>query len=100
LDDLVAPDSVDHDPAPGQGPGPQGYRDFFGDLRTAFPDLHIEVEHADDPTTTWPWPTRSPARTTGRSRVHSGLLARRSRCAACRSGVEGGIMTQLALVEA
>ena len=46
LDDLVAPGCVDHDPAPGQGPGPQGYRDIFGrELRTAFPDLHIEVEH-------------------------------------------------------
>ena len=50
LDALVAPDSVDHDPAPGQGAGPQGYKDFFGEMRTAFPDLHIEVEQlvADD----------------------------------------------------
>lgn len=51
FDDLVAPDVVDHDPAPGQGPGAQGYRDLFGELRTAFPDLHIEVDHltgADD----------------------------------------------------
>ncbi|MGI9157581.1 MAG: ester cyclase [Marmoricola sp.] len=45
LDDLVAADSVDHDPAPGQGAGPQGYRDMFTELRTAFPDLHVEVEH-------------------------------------------------------
>lgn len=45
LDDLVAGDSVDHDPAPGQGPGPQGFRDMFTELRTAFPDLHVEVEH-------------------------------------------------------
>ena len=45
FDDLVAPDSVDHDPAPGQVPGPAGYRSFFGQLRTAFPDLHIEVAH-------------------------------------------------------
>ena len=45
FDDLVAADSVDHDPAPGQGPGPQGYRDMFTELRTAFPDLHVEVEH-------------------------------------------------------
>jgi steroid delta-isomerase-like uncharacterized protein len=44
LDDLVAPNSVDHDPAPGQGAGPAGYRAFFGDMRTAFPDLHVEVE--------------------------------------------------------
>ena len=45
FDDIVAADSVDHDPAPGQGPGPQGFRDMFTELRTAFPDLHIDVEH-------------------------------------------------------
>ncbi|MFJ2735992.1 ester cyclase [Streptomyces sp. NPDC087317] len=48
LDDLagiVAPDSIDHDPAPGQAPGPEGYTAMFGELRTAFPDLHVEVEH-------------------------------------------------------
>lgn len=43
--DLVTEDCVDHDPAPGQAPGPQGYIDFFTDLRTAFPDLGLEVEH-------------------------------------------------------
>ena len=43
--DLVTPDSVDHDGGPGQGPGPQGYHAFFTEMRTAFPDLHIEVEH-------------------------------------------------------
>lgn len=45
LDDLVAPDSVDHDPAPGQGPGPEGYKAMFGKIRSAFPDLKLEVEH-------------------------------------------------------
>ncbi|MBT2502877.1 ester cyclase [Curtobacterium sp. ISL-83] len=44
LDALVAPNAVDHDPAPGQAAGPQGYKDFFAEMRTAFPDLHIEVE--------------------------------------------------------
>lgn len=44
LDQLVATDSVDHDPAPGQVPGPEGYKAFFGEMRTAFPDLHIAVE--------------------------------------------------------
>ncbi|SDS35970.1 conserved hypothetical protein, steroid delta-isomerase-related [Friedmanniella luteola] len=50
FDDLVAAASVDHDPAPGQVPGPQGYRTMFAELRAAFPDLKIEVEHlvADD----------------------------------------------------
>jgi steroid delta-isomerase-like uncharacterized protein len=42
---LVGPGDVDHDPAPGQGPGAQGFQDMFAELRTAFPDLHIEVEH-------------------------------------------------------
>jgi len=45
FDLLVAPDSVDHDPAPGQVPGPAGYRALFAELRAAFSDLHIEVEH-------------------------------------------------------
>ncbi|MEO3938976.1 ester cyclase [Dermatophilaceae bacterium Soc4.6] len=50
FDQLVAPDAVDHDPAPGQSPGPNGYKSFFGEMRTAFPDLHVQVEHlvADD----------------------------------------------------
>ncbi|MGW4565555.1 ester cyclase [Streptomyces sp. NPDC004561] len=45
LDEIVAPGSVDHDPASGQGPGPDGYKAMFGELRTAFPDLHLDVEH-------------------------------------------------------
>lgn len=45
LDEVVAPGSVDHDPAPGQGPGPEGYKAMFGELRAAFPDLNVEVEH-------------------------------------------------------
>ena len=47
LDDfreVFAPDVKDHDPAPGQGPGPDGFIAFFTDLRTAFPDLKVEVE--------------------------------------------------------
>jgi steroid delta-isomerase-like uncharacterized protein len=50
LKDVVADGSIDHDPADGQVSGPQGYIDFFSGLRTAFPDLHIEVVHlvADD----------------------------------------------------
>ena len=50
FDDLVAEDCVDRDPAPDQGRGPQGYKDFFAQMRTAFPDMAVEVEHlvADD----------------------------------------------------
>ncbi|MGY0063654.1 ester cyclase [Streptomyces sp. LZ34] len=42
---VVALDSVDHDPAPGQVPGPEGYKAMFAQVRSAFPDLHVEVEH-------------------------------------------------------
>lgn len=44
LRDLVAQDVKDHDPAPNQGPGPQGYIDFFTMMRNAFPDMRVEVE--------------------------------------------------------
>ena len=44
LDDLVAEDAVDNDPAPGQGLGPAGYKMFFGEMIAAFPDLHVAVE--------------------------------------------------------
>lgn len=35
-------DALDHDPAPGQGPGRAGFKDFFTELTSAFPDAHIE----------------------------------------------------------
>ena len=44
LRDLVAEDVKEHDPAPNQGTGPQGYIDFFTMMRNAFPDMKIEVE--------------------------------------------------------
>ncbi len=43
--DVVAADAKDHDPAPDQKVGPQGFIDFFTMMRNAFPDLHLEVEH-------------------------------------------------------
>jgi steroid delta-isomerase-like uncharacterized protein len=42
VDTLFAVDAVDHDPAPGQGPGREGYRSFFHALTTAFADVHLE----------------------------------------------------------
>jgi steroid delta-isomerase-like uncharacterized protein len=50
FDDLVAANCVDHDPAPGQVAGPDGYKALFADMRTAFPDLAVDVETlvADD----------------------------------------------------
>ena len=39
--EAVAPECLDHDPAPGQGRGPEGYRKFFSAMREAFPDLSV-----------------------------------------------------------
>lgn len=41
-----APNAVDHDPAPGQGPGREGFKAFFTELTTAFPDAKIQPEKA------------------------------------------------------
>ncbi len=43
-------DVKDHDPAPDQGDGPEGFMDFFKKFRAAFPDLEVAVDHmaADD----------------------------------------------------
>lgn len=48
--ETFAPDAVDHDPAPDQGRGREGFHRFFTALTTAFPDAHIEPAHlvADD----------------------------------------------------
>ena len=48
--ETFAEDAVDHDPAPDQGPGRAGFKEFFTALTTAFPDAHIEPAHmvADD----------------------------------------------------
>ncbi len=45
LRELFAPNVEDHDPAPQQGKGPEGFIQFFTEFRTAFPDLKIAVEH-------------------------------------------------------
>jgi len=42
--EAVASGNVDHDPAPGQVQGPEGYRTFFKGLREAFPDLSVALE--------------------------------------------------------
>ncbi len=39
------PKVKDHDPAPGQAPGPEGFVQFFRAFRTAFPDLAVAVDH-------------------------------------------------------
>jgi steroid delta-isomerase-like uncharacterized protein len=44
-DEVFAPDYVDHDPAmPEDIRGPEGFKEYVSIFRTAFPDLHIEIE--------------------------------------------------------
>jgi len=44
FDEVFAPDYVDHNPAPGQSPDREGFRQFAGALRTALPDMHSTVD--------------------------------------------------------
>jgi len=50
IDEVTSSDFVDHDPAPDQGPGPEGFKAFWTAFRDAFPDLQVTIEHltADD----------------------------------------------------
>lgn len=50
IDEVTSPSFVDHDPAPDQGPGQQGFKDFWATFRSAFPDLSVQVDQmvADD----------------------------------------------------
>ena len=41
--EAVSSENIDHDPASGQVPGPEGYRAFFGGLREAFPGSECGV---------------------------------------------------------
>lgn len=42
--EVVSDGCIDHDPAPEQRSGPEGYRTFFTGLRTAFPDMEVEPQ--------------------------------------------------------
>ncbi|WP_428151496.1 ester cyclase [Brevundimonas sp.] len=42
--EVVAEGCVDNDPAPDQGPGPEGFKTFFTGMRAAFPDLKVEPQ--------------------------------------------------------
>ena len=44
FDEVIAPQYVEHNPAPGQGPGPEGMKQLATMMRTAFPDLQVTVE--------------------------------------------------------
>jgi steroid delta-isomerase-like uncharacterized protein len=44
LDELVASDITDHDPAPGQAPGLEGVKQWFSSMHTALSDFQLNVE--------------------------------------------------------
>ena len=44
LELALAPDVVDHNPVPGQPPGRAGFEHWLGVVRTAFPELTVDVE--------------------------------------------------------
>jgi steroid delta-isomerase-like uncharacterized protein len=44
LDEVLAPEFVDHNPIPGQSAGPAGFREWMHAARAAFPDLTATVE--------------------------------------------------------
>jgi predicted ester cyclase len=45
IDDLIAPDFVDHDPLPGISPNREGLKDLVHLFQTSFPGITIEVQH-------------------------------------------------------
>jgi predicted ester cyclase len=45
LDSIVDRAFVDHQPAPGQGPGVDGIRQFVTAVRAGLSDLRVDVEH-------------------------------------------------------
>ena len=44
LDELIAPDFIAHEMPAGTPPGPEGFREYYGWLRSSFPDLSHHVE--------------------------------------------------------
>ena len=44
FDEVIAPQMVEHNPAPEQAPGPEGFKQMATMMRTAFPDLQVTVE--------------------------------------------------------
>ena len=44
IDQFVAPDVIDHNPFPGQGPGAEGLKEVFQIFRSAFPDAQVTIE--------------------------------------------------------
>ena len=44
IDELCAPDFVDHDPLPGTSADLAGIKEFVAQIRAAFPDLQVSVD--------------------------------------------------------
>jgi steroid delta-isomerase-like uncharacterized protein len=44
VDELAAPDLIDHEELPGFAGGREGVKQFFATMRTAFPDLRMDVQ--------------------------------------------------------
>ena len=44
LDEIVASDIIDRDPAPGQAPDLEGVKQYFSSMHTAFPDFQMDIE--------------------------------------------------------
>jgi len=44
VDELLAPDHVNHSPGPELPPGPEGAKMFIGVYKGGFPDTHIHIE--------------------------------------------------------
>jgi ketosteroid isomerase-like protein len=44
LDDVLAPEAIDHNPVPGMGPGQEGIKKAFAEGRQAFSDMRVTVE--------------------------------------------------------
>ena len=45
MEEFFAADFVDHNPSPGQAPGLEGVKQEFVMMFTAFPDMHLTVDH-------------------------------------------------------
>ena len=59
VDELVGPEFVGHEMPPGTPRGPVGFKQFYGSLRSAFPDLRYVVDdviaEGDKVVVRWTW---------------------------------------------
>jgi predicted ester cyclase len=59
VDELIGPEFVGHEMPPGTPPGPVGFKQFYGWLRSAFPDLRYTVDdviaEGDRVVVRWTW---------------------------------------------